>query len=83
VTGWLVEQGAQRAWQRWLAGIVGVAIIYVFGVPVLKATTGMSWAEAWTAGAGIFVLVDLAKSALAASLSESGRMWLTRRSGRQ
>ena len=82
IVGWLVERGAARAWQRWLAGIAGVAIIYVFGVPVLKGMTGMSWADAWTAGAGIFVLVDLAKSALAATLSESSRAWLQRRSTR-
>ena len=79
VTGWLVEHGAQRTWQRWLAGLVGVAIIYACGVPVLKAATGMSWADAWAAGAGIFVLVDLAKSALAASLSEGSRALLERR----
>lgn len=79
VTGWLVEQGADRVWQRWLAGMVGVAIIYVFGVPGLKAATGMSWADAWAAGAGIFVLVDVAKSALAASLSEGSRAIMKRR----
>ncbi len=35
VAGLLVERGSLRLWQRWIAGIVGIAVIYVFGLLVL------------------------------------------------
>ena len=41
VTGWLVERGAERAWQRWLSGAAGVAVLYLCGVAGLIASTGM------------------------------------------
>ncbi len=79
VVGWLVEQGAQRAWQRWLAGIVGIAIIYACGVIVLKSVTGLDWAAAWAAGVAPFIVFDLVKSALASTLTEGVRAFLQRR----
>lgn len=78
ITGWLVERGAQRIWQRWLAGVVGIAIIYLIGVPVLKFVTGMAWDAAFTAGAGAFLVFDLAKAVIAAALTEGGRRLLSR-----
>ncbi|MEO8397581.1 MAG: biotin transporter BioY, partial [Chloroflexota bacterium] len=50
VAGFLVERGASRLWQRWLAGIAGTGVIYLCGIVVLKVYTGMSWDAAWTAG---------------------------------
>lgn len=76
VTGWLVERGAARIWQRWLAGVVGVLIIYLFGIPWLKNVTGMSWEAAIAAGAGTFLLFDLAKAVIAAAVTEGGRRLL-------
>lgn len=73
VVGWLVQHGAERAWQRWLAGLAGVAIIYAFGLPVLMRYANLTLAEAWAAGAAPFIAFDLVKSALASSLSEGGR----------
>jgi biotin transport system substrate-specific component len=73
VVGWLVERGAHRAALRWLAGLVGVAIIYAFGVPVLASVAGLSLADAWAAGVVPFVGVDVAKAALAALLTEGSR----------
>lgn len=73
VTGWLAEHGANRVWQRWLAGIVGVAVIYALGVTVLRAVTGMTWGEAFAAGVAPFVVIDLIKAVIAAGLSETAR----------
>lgn len=78
VAGLLVEQGANRMWQRWLAGIAGIAVIYLFGLLVLKLHTGMAWDAAWTAGVAPFIVPDLAKALVAAALTEGGRRWLSR-----
>ncbi len=78
VTGWLVEKGTARLWQRWLAGVVGVAVIYLFGVPVLKLVTGLEWSAAWTSGAALFIVPDLAKALIAAAIAEGGRRALLR-----
>jgi biotin transport system substrate-specific component len=80
VVGLLVEQGANRIWQRWLAGVVGIVALYLFGVPVLKLVTGMDWSAAWAAGAAPFFLPDLAKALIAAALTEGGRALLLRQS---
>lgn len=80
VTGWLAEHGAKKVWQRWLAGIVGIAIIYLFGVPVLKVVGNFDWAQTWQYGAGAFLFVDLLKALIAASLVEGGRTLLLRSS---
>lgn len=78
VTGWLVESGAQRVWQRWLAGIVGVLVIYVGGVPIMKMVLGLDWAAAWEVGAAPFLGLDIAKALLAALLVETTRAFLLR-----
>lgn len=80
VAGWLVENGAEKIWQRWIAGILGIALIYACGVPVLKIVLGLDWATAWSAGAAPFIVADLAKALIAASLVESGRALLLRSS---
>jgi len=79
VAGWLVEHGANRVWQRWLAGLVGVAVIYAFGVPVLKLITGGTWAEAWAWGVVPFLGLDAIKALLAAGMVETMRALLLRR----
>jgi biotin transport system substrate-specific component len=73
VAGLLVERGATRVWQRWLAGVAGIAVIYLFGIIVLKLHTGMTWEAAWTAGVAPFIVPDLAKALIAAALTEGGR----------
>jgi biotin transport system substrate-specific component len=74
--GILAEYGRSSLIRSWLAGAAGMAIIYAFGVTVLQARTGMSWDAAWAAGVAPFLLVDGAKAAVAAALSESGRRLL-------
>lgn len=77
--GWLVERAGARLWQRWLAGVAGVAVIYVVGVSHLRLYTGMDWQAAFAAGAAPFLLLDGVKALLAAGLTESARAWLLRR----
>ncbi len=79
--GLLVERGAARVWQRWLAGIAGIAVLYLFGVSHLMLYTGSDLSAAWAAGAAPFIVFDLAKALIAAALTESGRALLLR-SGR-
>jgi biotin transport system substrate-specific component len=76
--GFLVERGENRLWQRLLAGIVGIAIIDLFGIVVLKGVTGLDWNAAWYAGVAPFIVPDLAKALIAASLAEGGRTLLLR-----
>lgn len=78
VVGFLVEQGATRVWQRWLAGIAGVAVIYAFGIVILKTYLGADWATAWAAGGAPFIGFDLVKAVIAAALAESARALLLR-----
>lgn len=76
--GFLVEHGARRVWQRWLAGIVGVGIIYLFGVLGLHFVVGLDWDKVWAAGVAPFIVPDLLKALIAAALTEGGRTLLLR-----
>lgn len=76
VSGWLAETGARRLWRRWLAGVAGVAAIYLVGVPFLKLVTGLDWEAAWAGGAALFIAPDLLKALIAAALAEGGRALL-------
>lgn len=71
--GWLVEFSGKRVWQRWLAGVVGIGLIYVLGVVILKASTGMDWSKALSVGVAPFIVPDVVKALIAATLTESGR----------
>ncbi|NWG18221.1 MAG: biotin transporter BioY [Chloroflexi bacterium] len=71
--GWLAERGGSRLWQRWLAGVAGIAVLYLFGVAHLQMYAGMDWSAAWAAGGAPFLLPDLAKAVIAAALAEGGR----------
>lgn len=78
VVGFLVERAGQRVWQRWLAGVVGVLVIYLFGIIVLKTNRGMDWGAAWTAGVAPFIAPDIVKALIAAALTEGGHRLLLR-----
>lgn len=78
VSGWLVEHGANRIWQRWLAGVAGIAVIYLVGVPWLAINRGMPLDVAISAGALPFLLPDLVKALIAAALTEGGREFALR-----
>ncbi len=78
IVGFLTERGQTRFWQRWLAGIVGIAVIYILGATFLKTFLNADWAKAWALGVQPFIVVDLAKAVIAASLAEGGRALLLR-----
>lgn len=80
VAGFLIERGAKRVWQRWLAGLVGVAIIYALGFPWFKFAfpNGTDWARAWELSVTPFIVVDIVKALVAAALTESSRWALLR-----
>lgn len=77
LVGWLAERGAQRLAWRWLAGLVGVALIYLLGVLHLAAYAGLALGRAWELGAQPFVLLDVVKALLAAGLAETLRAVLS------
>lgn len=79
VAGWLVEHGAKRLWQRLVAGVAGILVIYLFGVPVLMLSRGLDLGTAIASGAAPFFIPDLAKAAIAAALTEGGRALLMKR----
>lgn len=68
--GWLVEFSGKRVWQRWLAWLIGSINV---GVVILKASTGMDWSKALSVGVAPFIVPDVVKALIAATLTESGR----------
>jgi biotin transport system substrate-specific component len=70
---WVVGRLAERRWDRSIVRsallmVLGTAIIYALGVPVLSIVGGISLTDALWFGAAVFVPWDLAKVALAAVL---------------
>ncbi len=78
VAGYLVEHGATRIWQRFIAGLVGVAIVYAFGLPVLKVTLNVDWSQAWAWSVAPFIAFDIVKAIAAAGFTETGRALIKR-----
>lgn len=78
VAGWLIERGANRVWQRWLAGVAGIATLYLCGIPGLMLNRGLDLSTAWLAGGAPFLLLDTTKAILAAAVTEGGRRLLNR-----
>jgi biotin transport system substrate-specific component len=78
ITGLLTERAGDRLLLRWASGLAGIAVIYISGVIVLKAVTGMDWGAVWMAGVAPFVLLDMLKAVVAAGLSEGLRALIVR-----
>lgn len=78
VTGWITERGRGAVLALLIGGVVGVAVIYAFGVPVLKTVANLEWARAWEIGAGFFVVWDLVKVLIAVALTKGGGEMVTR-----
>lgn len=69
----LVGRLAELGWDRRLGGslaamALGTAVIYALGVPWLKVTLDMTWAEAVDVGMTTFLVWDAAKLAVAAGI---------------
>ena len=76
VVGFLTERGAERFWLRFAAGLVGIAVIYVFGTAFLKFHLGVDWSKAWELGVRPFLGLDILKALIAAGLAEGTRRFL-------
>ena len=74
VTGWLAKRLSATRVSRFLAALAGVAVIYAGGLAWLSPTVG-GLRAAWALGVAPFILVDLGKALVAATVAESGR-WL-------
>lgn len=79
VAGVIVERAGERLWQRWLAGVAGIAVIYLFGVTHLSLYLGTDLGAAWASGAAPFIIPDLIKAFIAAGMVEGGRRFLSAR----
>jgi biotin transport system substrate-specific component len=80
IAGWLAERfSAQRWWGNFLAAIAGMLVIYLVGGSWLAVMLG-SVEKAWLGGIAPFILLDLIKAVIAASVSESGKVLFLRQS---
>jgi biotin transport system substrate-specific component len=70
VTGWLAGRLPDTRARRFLSALGGVVVIYVAGTA--PGVGGLQ--QAWLLGAAPFVLLDLGKALLAATVAESGRI---------
>lgn len=80
VAGYLAEHGRGRlAVFRYLAGLVGVGVIYAVGAAWLTyGFLGGDWRQGWAAGIQPFLVVDGAKALIATAAAESARAFFTR-----
>jgi biotin transport system substrate-specific component len=78
VAGFLVEHGFKFWWLRWLAGVVGIIVLYGLGAPYLKYKLGMSWQMTWDVAVEPFLALDMAKAFIAATLTEGMRRFLAK-----
>jgi biotin transport system substrate-specific component len=60
-----ISRGAPSAFRDALAAVTGMLIVYLVGVPRLKAVLDLSWGAALTAGALPFLVGDAIKAAAA------------------
>lgn len=78
VTGLIAHQRETRTGRDIVAVIAGSLCVYAFGVPWLKAVTGMPWEKAFLAGMVPFLLGDGLKAASAVILARALRPVLQR-----
>ncbi len=78
IAGWLAERltGRSRG-GNFIAAWAGALALYLVGAGWLAVMLG-SWQKAWLAGVAPFILFDLAKAAVAASVAESGKLLFRR-----
>lgn len=79
VAGWLAEHfAAKNWWGNFAAAMAGVVVIYLVGASWLALMLG-SWQKAWLGGVVPFILLDLGKAAIAAGVTESGKLVFLKR----
>lgn len=77
IAGYLVEKAGTRLWQRWLAGVAGIAVIYLFGASHLGLYVGLDLGNMWAVGVAPFIVYDLMKALIAAGMMEGTRSLLS------
>lgn len=78
VAGWLAERfSGQSWWGNFIAAIAGMLVIYLVGATWLGVMLG-SAEKAWAGGVAPFILLDLGKAVIAASVAESGKYFFLR-----
>ncbi len=78
VAGWLADRfSARNWWGNFAAAVAGMLVIYLVGAAWLAVMLG-SWQKAWLGGVAPFILIDLVKALIAASVAESGKRLLLR-----
>lgn len=80
----IVGRLAELGWDRRIGGAlaamaIGTAVIYAIGVPWLKVTAGISWADAVAGGMTKFLIWDAAKLAVAAGIFPAAWWLIDRR----
>ncbi|GIK30291.1 MAG: biotin transporter BioY [Chloroflexi bacterium] len=75
VAGFIAQAGGGSVWMRWVAGVYGLFVLYVIGVPWLSISAGLPLTDAFNAVMP-FLGFDLIKALIAAGLAESGRALL-------
>jgi biotin transport system substrate-specific component len=78
VVGWLTERASDKLWIRWIAGLVGVVVIYWFGATHLAVYRSMGAEAVFDAVVRPFVMLDILKAFIAAGLAEGTRKLLSR-----
>jgi biotin transport system substrate-specific component len=69
VIGWLAERGADRkVLNAFVAFVVAQLLVFVPGVIVLQAVTGMGWGDAIHSGFTVFIVGGLVKAAVGGAL---------------
>jgi len=73
IIGWIAGRGKHRPFFDLLGMICGALTVYLFGVPWLKALTGMSWTKALAVGMIPFLVGDALKIAAAVPVAKALR----------
>ena len=71
LVGWLAGDGTARG-RSFVAGLAGIAVIYLMGMSWLALTLDISLPKAFQLGVTPFILVDLAKAVIAVVVGRSG-----------
>ena len=73
IIGWIAGRGKDRPLFDLFGMICGALTVYLFGVPWLKAITGMAWAKAVSVGMIPFLIGDALKIAAAVPVAKALR----------
>ncbi|HEY4687735.1 MAG TPA: biotin transporter BioY [Anaerolineae bacterium] len=76
VAGYLAEKGLHRRRAlRFVAGMAGVAVIYLVGAAWLTlGFLGGDWIKGWALGVAPFIVVDVVKAVIASGVAEGARV---------